>query len=272
MANKVLISHTNALGGFDILESQVHDFEYAAHRHSEVVIAAYVAGGKIATCGKHQFSVNAGDVLIIGPETLHKATTHEGRGWRYQSVYLKPEQISASTGLSLCEVERRVDGHRLFRRATDLSVKFRQALEDVEHQPLALAEILTDLLANSKVVQVKSVSISAAIKSVHDQLMDDPASKTTLIELAEFASLSPEYLSRQFKAAYGLSPFQFLTSARTRLAKDRITSGSSLSEAAYEVGFADQSHLSRWFKRIYGVSPGVFAKSQMRSRLTGIQQ
>lgn len=80
--------------------------------------------------------------------------------------------------------------------------------------------------------------------------------------------MSPEYLSRQFKAAYGLSPFLFLTSARVRLAKAKIISGSALSEAAYAVGFADQSHLSRWFKRIYGVTPGAFAKSQMRSRLT----
>lgn len=268
MTNEVLISRSGTLGGFDMLESQVHDFEYAAHRHPEVVIASYIAGFKIATCGQHQFAVNAGDVLVIGPETLHKAKTFADHGWRYRSAYLMPDQISASTGLSLSEVGRRVDGHRLHRRAGALGLKFSQALEDLDHQPLALAEFLTELLANTNALDIKPGTVSASLKRVHDQLADDPASTTTLVALAELAGLSPEYLSRQFKAAYRLSPFLFLTSARVRLAKAKITSGSSLSEAAYAVGFADQSHLSRWFKRIYGVSPGAFAKSQMRSRLT----
>ena len=268
MVNEVSIFHATALGGFDILESQVRDFEYAAHRHSEVVIAAYAAGAKIATCGKRQFGVNAGDILVIGPETLHKATTVDGRGWRYQAVYLMPEQISVSTGLSLSEVECRVAGHCIHRRANVLGNKFRQALEDVEYQSLALAEFLTELLSKTDAGEIQPVSVSTSIKVVYDHLMDDPASKISLVELAELAGLSPEYLSRQFKATYGLSPFQFLTSERVRRAKDRIVSGNSLSKVAYAVGFADQSHLNRWFKRIYGVSPGAFAKSQMRSRLT----
>lgn len=268
MHNEVSIFHSTALGGFDILNSQVQDFEYAAHRHSEVVIAAYAAGAKIATCGKHKFGVNSGDILVIGPETLHKATTVDNRGWQYQSVYLMPDQISISTGLTVSEVERRVAGHRLHRQADAMGIKLRQALEDVEHQPLALAEFLTELLSKTNFGEIEAVSVSASIRIVYDHLAHNLAAKITLVELAELASLSPEYLSRQFKTAYGLSPFQFLTFARVRMAKNRIISGSSLSEAAYAVGFADQSHLNRWFKRIYGVSPGAFAKSQMRSRLT----
>ena len=266
MSHEVSISRSDALGGFDILESHVRKFEYAPHRHSEVVIAIYAAGAKKATCDNQSFVVRAGDILVIGPETLHKATTVDRRGWRYQSVYLAPQQIVDATGHPLQDVESRVAGHRLRRGVEALGRRLQHALEDRSHQPLALADILIELLCRPNKKEVRATSISASIKDVHDCIADDPASATTLVKLADLAGMSPEHLSRQFKAAYGLSPFQFLTTSRVRLAKKRIASGSSISDAAYVAGFADQSHLTRWFNRIYGVPPGAFAKSQMRSR------
>ena len=266
MSQEVSISRSDVLGGFDVLESHVRKFEYAPHRHSEVVIAVYTAGAKIATCDNQRFVVQAGDILVIGPETLHKAKTLKHQGWRYQSVYLAPQQIADATGYSLQDVESRVTGHRLHQGVEVLGRQLKHALEDSSHQPLALSDFLIKLLRISNKKEVQTTAVSASIKSVHDRLADDPASATTLIKLAGLADLTPEHLSRQFKVAYGLSPFQFLTTSRVRLAKERIACGSSISDAAYAAGFADQSHLTRWFNRIYGLPPGAFARSQIRSR------
>lgn len=267
MTNAVSISRAQGFGGFDVLESRVQRFEYAPHRHAEIVIAAYSAGRKLARCEKHEFGIGSGDLLVIGPETLHAAATVDDAGWHYHSIYLSMEQISAATGLDLFEVDHRVGGYRLHSDGTP-ALRFRDALED----PLALAEFLVEIfpkmpsLQGRNTLDGKSRSPSS-IRIVHDLLTDDPAAAPTLPQLAAIAGVSPEHLSRRFRAAYGLSPFQFLSVTRARVAKDMMVDGCPIGEVAHAAGFADQSHLTRWFKRVYGVTPGVFAQHQMRSRL-----
>lgn len=99
--NAVSISRADAFGGFDVLESRVRRFEYAPHRHAEVVIAAYTAGRKLARCEKQEFGIGPGDLLVIGPETLHAAATVDDAGWHYQSIYLQMEQIAEATGQAI---------------------------------------------------------------------------------------------------------------------------------------------------------------------------
>lgn len=258
-----------AFGGFDMLESRVSRFAYSPHRHAELVIAAYLGGHKQARCGRERFEIAPGDVLVIGPETLHEGETGAGPGWHYLSVYLSPAQVAAATGAAPAAVETAVAGHRLHRRP-GLARRLRDALSGPLAEPLALSELLIELVA-PPATAAPPVRLAAGLARVRDRLADDPGAETTLAELAALAGLSPEHLSRQFRAACGLSPFQFLTAARTRHARDRIAAGAPLAEAALAAGFADQSHLNRWFKRIYGVTPGAYAASragphQARSR------
>ncbi len=45
---------------------------------------------------------------------------------------------------------------------------------------------------------------------------------------------------------------------RLELAKHLIQQGKTLAQAAYDAGFADQSHLPRHFKAAYGFTPVNF--------------
>ncbi len=63
---------------------------------------------------------------------------------------------------------------------------------------------------------------------------------------------------RLFKASTGLSPHAYLMMRRLELAKHLIQQGKTLAQAAYDAGFADQSHLPRHFKAAYGFTPGQF--------------
>ena len=75
--------------------------------------------------------------------------------------------------------------------------------------------------------------------------------------------MSPYYFSRLFKEATGKSPHQFVIEARVRKAKDLLETGKiSISEAAFEVGFVDQSHLTRHFKRVLGQPPKALLRWQ----------
>lgn len=66
---------------------------------------------------------------------------------------------------------------------------------------------------------------------------------------------------RRFKMATGLTPHQFLIQNRIRTAKKLLSAEVSLSAAALEAGFYDQSHLNRWFRRNIGLTPKEYKKS-----------
>jgi AraC family transcriptional regulator len=82
----------------------------------------------------------------------------------------------------------------------------------------------------------------------------------TLGQMAAVARLSPYHFARQFKAATGLPPHQYVIARRVERAKQLLQAETSLSlaEVAAHAGFSDQSQLCRHFKRLVGVTPGWF--------------
>jgi AraC family transcriptional regulator len=91
-----------------------------------------------------------------------------------------------------------------------------------------------------------------AVEYIQDQLDTD----LTVSGIAQAVSMSPYYFTRLFKESTGQSPHQYVVEARVRKAKELLTTGKfTISEAAYQVGFVDQSHLTRHFKRVFGLPP-----------------
>ena len=72
--------------------------------------------------------------------------------------------------------------------------------------------------------------------------------------------LSPYHFARQFKAATGLPPHQYVIARRVERAKGLLQGGDdfSLAQVAARAGFADQSQFSHHFKRLVGATPGQF--------------
>jgi AraC family transcriptional regulator len=78
--------------------------------------------------------------------------------------------------------------------------------------------------------------------------------------MAAVARLSPYHFARQFKAATGVPPHQYVITRRVERAKELLQAGAdlSLAEVASRAGFSDQSVFCRHFKRAVGVTPGQF--------------
>jgi AraC-like DNA-binding protein len=96
----------------------------------------------------------------------------------------------------------------------------------------------------------------AARDHLHARLADDVG----LEELARVAGVDRFRFTRQFTAAFGLSPHAYLVRLRLRAARRLLATGASASDVAAAVGFADQSHLGRWFQRAYRLSPAAYQR------------
>jgi AraC family transcriptional regulator len=94
------------------------------------------------------------------------------------------------------------------------------------------------------------------LKRALGYIQDRLDTELSVAGIAHAVSMSPYHFMRLFKKSTGKSPHQYVIEARVRKAKDLLATGKfSVCEAAYRVGFVDQSHLTRHFKRIFGLPP-----------------
>jgi AraC family transcriptional regulator len=100
----------------------------------------------------------------------------------------------------------------------------------------------------------------ARLRTVVEYIEEHLDAGPTLEQLAAVARLSAYHFARQFRAATGLPPHQYVITRRVERAKEILKAGTALSlaEVAAHAGFSDQSQFSHHFKRMVGVTPGQF--------------
>ncbi len=87
------------------------------------------------------------------------------------------------------------------------------------------------------------------------------APQAALGALAARVDLSLPRLSHLFASRLGVSPRRYRTWGALRRAVDAIATGTSLTDAAHEAGFADAAHFSRAFVSMFGVVPSTISRT-----------
>ena len=96
----------------------------------------------------------------------------------------------------------------------------------------------------------------AQMRHVHDFIISHIAQPLDVPALAGEVNLSPYHFMRLFKRTTGIPPHHYLIERRVEKAHLLLADGNHrVADAAYEVGFCDQSHLDRHFRRKYGYAP-----------------
>ena len=76
--------------------------------------------------------------------------------------------------------------------------------------------------------------------------------------MAAGALMSPAHFSRQFKAAYGESPYNYLMTRRIERAMALLRAGVSVTDACMEVGCTSLGSFSSRFTEIVGMTPSAY--------------
>ncbi|WP_081691012.1 helix-turn-helix transcriptional regulator [Conexibacter woesei] len=77
--------------------------------------------------------------------------------------------------------------------------------------------------------------------------------------LARDAAMSPGHFSRQFKAAYGESPYGYLMTRRIERAMALLRRGDlSVTEVCFEVGCSSLGSFSSSFTKLVGMAPSAY--------------
>ncbi len=103
----------------------------------------------------------------------------------------------------------------------------------------------------------------ATLRRIRDYVDSNLEQNIDLESLAATAQLSLYHFARTFKQSEGTPPHTYVLERRLAKARELlIGTDLPLSEIAFKVGFADQSHFARRFRQMVGVSPKQFRKQQ----------
>ena len=101
----------------------------------------------------------------------------------------------------------------------------------------------------------------ARLRRVRDRMDRDFSEPLDVESLAREAHMSGGHLTRQFKAAYGESPYSYLMTRRIERAMALLRMGDlSVTEVCYEVGCSSLGTFSTRFTELVGMPPSAYRR------------
>lgn len=109
--------------------------------------------------------------------------------------------------------------------------------------------------------EVQSRHVRERAEEVRAFLEANFARDLDIDEVARAASLSPFYLTRIFKARYGVPPYRYLISVRIQRASELLRDSSfTVTQICHRSGFNSLSHFITTFRRHTGMSPSQYRR------------
>ena len=197
------------------------------HRHRGAYLSVVLGGSYEETGDRGRIRVRPGDMLIHGAFDSH-LNRFPAAGARILNLTL-PDNVEPETG---------------FARSPEMDAAIRLA----ERDPRAAAELL-----------VATAVPALAHAGDWPDLLADALDADPSLRIGDWARehrLADATVSRGFQQVYGVSPSAFRAQLRGRRAWRRIVEpGQTLTDLAYELGFADQAHMTRTMRALTGQPP-----------------
>jgi len=111
----------------------------------------------------------------------------------------------------------------------------------------------------------------ARLRRVRDRIDRDYTQPLDVEALARGEHMSAGHLSREFKAAYGESPYSYLMTRRIERAMTLLRRGDmSVTDACFAVGCSSLGTFSTRFTELVGVTPSTYRRLAENSTTDGL--
>lgn len=251
----------------DLQHASYETHTFPRHWNETFVIQLVEQGVNEFYCGGQIHHAGAGSIVLINPQEVHTGRSVGKEPLVYRTLYPNAE-LFEKLSVTLCDsppsapsfsrpVVQDVELAGLFRKAC---LACEGANTQLVRQAL-LAETLSMILLrhSDRRAAVQAIGKEThVVKRAQEYLAENLHRNISLAELAQTAHLSVFHFTRVFRATAGLPPHEYLLNLRIARAKQLLSAGTALAEAAELTGFYDASHFIKRFKRIVGVSPGQY--------------
>jgi AraC-like DNA-binding protein len=200
-------------------------------------------------------------VVLVPPSHLHAARIEDQAPGALTLLVGEPQL----RGLGIPDRPALVPDAALGAELAALVARWRRPLLSLE-SVFATRSLLERLVARSTRLGPAENRRATPLLPVREYLYAHLGQPVPTADLAAVAGLTECHLIRAFHMEFGLPPHAYHRRVRLAAAADFLARGMAVSAAAYECGFADQSHLSRKFKETYGLTPAAWATAAADAR------
>ncbi len=260
--------------GVELLRAWFAGRGFTTHRHDTYAIGLTETGVQTFDYRGRVERSTPGQVVVLHPDEMHDGRAGTEAGFGYRIVYVEPARIAAAVrtirgrSAPLPFVREPVSNNPRLARA--VTAAFRLAPEPLALDALVLrlAEGLIEGDPDGHAARAPRRLDLVALERAR-AFLDDRCAIVRSAELEAVTGMSRYELARQFRAAYGTSPYRYSLMRRLDFARNRLPGGMPLAELALAAGFADQAHFTRMFRSAFGVTPGRYAR--LRSVEAGLK-
>lgn len=241
------------------------------HFHSKYELTLTLSGDVDIIAGGREYKTSKPNIRLHKPYSFHTANAMPGHTYECFVFYFTEESLKKSNG--------NFDIRKLFEKDIFLTELSGDKLECAK---LFANTFLLDLNDNIKAVSLMGLlhianenmsSLSALsvpnelgyIKAVLSEIDNNLSEKLTASYLAKKAFVSEQKLCADFKSVMNETLHHYIVSAKTAHAAMLIAKGVSVTSAALECGFVDDTHFSKTFKSRMGMTPNKFSKTVGKS-------
>ncbi len=250
--------------GVQLLQAWFAGHGFDRHRHDTYAIGLTDVGVQAFDYRGVTEVSTPGKVVVLHPDETHDGRAGTPAGFGYRIVYVPPARIHEAARAVLgrpCALPFAREPVTVSQTlAATIEAAFRLGPEPLAADGLILrlAEALLDADPSCGRA-ARPIRLDAGAVDRARQFLDTETTRVIRSsELEEVTGLTRYELARQFRSAFGTSPYRYSLLRRLDCARALLRGNRSLADVALAAGFADQAHLSRMFKSTFGVTPARY--------------
>jgi len=254
------ISRTIHLNGITLTDTVIEHQEYIDWHYHEKAYFTLVLQGKLIEGNKREsYNCSAGNLLFRSPRDPHYNVKLEGNTKFFNLEFNEVLSDDFAFDINALQGSFRIEDpdikfmlYRVFRETKICDIVTATSVQ------MALFEILGQML---RLKQTEQKTKPLWVKKLNEILHDGYAEKLSLVSLSSELNIHPVHLSRDFPKHFNCTLGEYVRKVRVEKALTLLPDKRrSLTEIAFECGFADQSHFLRCFKQIIGINPYAYRK------------
>ena len=250
----------------DMVGTSFCDASYSITRQkSSIYVLEYVISGTgtVIHNGK-KYTASAGDMYLLHKGADHRYYSSKDDPWVKIWMNLKGRLIEQL--LEIYPLERVVypgddailECFRTFHR----ELKANNSPQSIQkNSSILLHKIISTVYYNTLSLQQQEPDDALRVKRYLDQHILD---NVNLDDLCNHIFKSKAQVIRQFKKAYGITPYAYLLDIKLQYAKKLLShTNISIKEISARLQFADEHYFSTYFKQVVKMSPSAYRENQV---------
>lgn len=273
--------HTSDRVSYAYYESKIPEkfSSVPIHWHKEFEINRVLKGGGVFRIDKCEYTVGAGDIVIVCPGEVHSAHLDGRDVFIYDTLVFDPNMIgtgelsrSASDYiLPLSDGRMSVNGivvsgssgyDKMDKTADKLFMYAKSdSAEDDLMVKAKLMELFYLLIKNNRISPASVTPPNSSVKPAIAYIDTHYEENITIAILAAKCMMSESNFMALFKKTAGVSAMEYISELRLRHACHKLKStDKSVMEVAMNCGFRNLSNFNRQFKRAFAKTPTEYRK------------